>query len=79
MKDRFEQKSVLPLVMNAEAERAKARKEVLMGAVVLVCAVVLACVCFYSACKWAGNLWKTGTELPVAPYSIDEETGEVLN
>jgi predicted membrane-bound mannosyltransferase len=78
MKDRFEQKSVLLLVINAEAERAKARKEVFMGAVVLVCAVVLACVFFYGACNWARGLWKTGTELPVAPYSMDEATGEVM-
>ena len=74
MKDRFENKNVLLLVMEAEAERKRA----FAAAVTLVCATVLACVVFYSACKWAGNLCKTGTELPVAPYSIDEATGEVL-
>lgn len=74
MKDRLENKSVLLLVMESEAEEKRA----FVAAVTLVCATVLACAVFYSACKWSGNLWKTGTELPVAPYSIDEETGEVL-
>jgi hypothetical protein len=46
--------------------------------IVLVCAVALiAAGIFFGAVRWA-RIQVIGTNLPLAPYSIDEATGEVM-